>query len=271
MNRTLVILAATASLPFTMGATAPGCGGPLASMAPAPDVTGKWAVRYGDTMEVDVTLGGKAYHQSLGPDGGRFSITHEGQPFSFDIDCSRPEVVCPQEVWPAEVTIDQREAAYPHRMWVTIPTQSCSGALVAPARGTCGAGTANPDCKPVCSGTVTTRSADAFGLIADDGQSFGLLLGAGAASNGVNCAMLGVSGASATLVSTGSPATADWTARSMTGGKIATGYAGGCLWVSDPQSQRPARRARGGRHRRHHPHLQRRPRVVGVVGATGPW
>ncbi len=222
-----------AALPFAMGANGGGCGA-VSSMSPAPDVSGAWAVSYDGTMQIDVTIGSSIYHQSLPAQGGAFTLTHAGVPITFDIDCTRADVVCPSEVWPASVSIDQRQPEYPHRMWVTIPTQTCSGALVAPAAGTCGAGTNNPDCTPVCNRTVTTSSADAFGVIAEDGASFNLLLGGGVASNGINCVLLGASWAQANLTDSGSARTHDWRATAMQSGEIKTNYAGGCLWVADP-------------------------------------
>jgi hypothetical protein len=211
-----------------------GCGGAISSTDPAPDVAGQWNVAYASTMEVDVTIGGAVYHQSLSNQGGAFSVTHQGQPISFDIDCSRPDVICPSEVWPTSVAIDQRDPMYPHRMWVNIPTQSCSGQLVQPAASECGTGTLNPDCKPVCSGTVTTSSADAFGVIAEDGLSFNLLLGGGVATNGYNCALLGISWAQASLVNSGAASTSNWESTAMSDGQIKTAYAGGCIWAGDP-------------------------------------
>lgn len=223
-------------LPFLMGAdNGGGCGGTFGSTSPAPDVSGNWAITYGSTMEVDVKVGGSTYHQSLSPSGGTFSFMHQGAAFSFNIDCSRPEVVCPSEVWPTQVSIDQRDATYQHRMWVKIPTQSCSGQTVAPLPAECGAGTTNPDCKPVCTGTVTTSSADAFGLISEPGTDFNLLLGAGVATNGVNCVLLGISAATARLETTKLGSL--WTASGMTGGAVKTGYAGGCLWTGAVDAQ----------------------------------
>jgi hypothetical protein len=221
------------TLPFTMGARG-GCGGALDSMAPAPDVAGNWAVSYGSTMEVDVDIGGTLYHSSLPLGGGAFTVVHAGQPLQFSVDCSRPEVVCPSEVWPNAVSIDQRDPTFPHRMWVRIPTQTCSGSEVAPDPTKCGAGTNNPDCKPVCTGTVTTSASDAFGVIDDAGDAFDLLLGAGVATNGLNCALLGLSSAHASLVDTGAVDSVDWQAQQMTDGTVKTAYAGGCLWAGDP-------------------------------------
>ena len=218
-------------LPFLMGANGNGggCGGSFSSTTPAPNVSGSWAITYGTTMDVKVTIGTSVYVQSLPLGGGSFSVMHQGSPYAFNVDCSKPEVVCPSEVWPTTVAIDQRDQTYQHRMWVRIPTQTCSGATVAPKSTECGAGTTNPDCKPVCNGTVTTSSADAFGLIAEDGSKFSLLLGGGIATNGVNCVLLGVSAATATLET--SKFGSLWTASFMGNGTIKTGYAGGCLWA----------------------------------------
>jgi hypothetical protein len=233
MKRTMLRVGLISSLSVFLGAKGGGCGA-VSSMDPAPSVAGQWAISYGTMMNVDVTIGGAVYHQSLAASGGTFTVTHQGQPLAFSIDCSRPEVICPSEVWPSSVAIDQRDPTYPHRMWVAIPTQACSSPLVAPKSSECGAGTLNPDCKPVCTGQVTTTTADAFGVIADDGATFDLLLGGGLVTNGVNCALLGVSVAHAQLKSTGTPMTSDWAAQSMESGTVKTGYAGGCLWAGDP-------------------------------------
>jgi hypothetical protein len=220
-------------LPVTMGAKG-GCGGAISSTDPAPEVAGHWAVAYDDSMQIKVTIGGAIYSQSLPNSGGIFSITHQGQPISFNLDCSRPDVVCPSEVWPTMVSIDQHDPTYPHRMWVTIPTQSCSGQLVQPPASECGANTNNPDCKPVCNGNVTTASAEAFGVIAEDGSNFGLALGGSVVTNGYNCAMLGLSWAQADLVNQGASSTENWVSTSMSNGQIKTAYAGGCIWAGDP-------------------------------------
>lgn len=204
------------------------------STDPAPNVTGNWAVAYGNDLDVKVTIGGAVYHQTLSSQGGSFTINHQGTVLDFDLDCGRPDVICPSEVWPAQVAIDQRDPTYEHRMWVKIPTQTCSLPLSAPKASDCGAGTVNPECKPVCEGVLTTGSADAFGLIAESGASFDLFLGGTAASNGLNCALLGVSWAHADLRTTGTPNSAAWSATTMDNGEIKTAYAGGCIWAGDP-------------------------------------
>jgi hypothetical protein len=221
--------------PFVTAARGGGCGGGAAgSKTPAPDVAGDWDITYDDTLAVEVTIGGAVYTQELGAQGGSFTIDHEGQPFTFDLDCAKPEVVCPSEAWPATVSIEQRLARYPHQMFVTLPTQSCSGATRDPAPEECGAGTLNPECDPVCDGEVVTTSREVWGVIDEPGQSFDLLLGAGIATNGVNCVLLGVSVASADLVSEGASGTADWRSVQMQNGEVTTAYSGGCLWAGDP-------------------------------------
>ncbi|MBI2897860.1 MAG: hypothetical protein HYY06_30155 [Deltaproteobacteria bacterium] len=223
-------------VPVVGGAKGGGCGGAARSRSPAPDVTGAWAIEYDDTLGVEIRIGGAVYTDEIGAQGGSVTIDHEGQPLTFDLDCERPEVVCPSEAWPDEVTAEQRLAEYPHQMIVTLPTQTCSGQLVEPDPADCGEGTPNPDCDQVCDGEVATTSREVFGVIAEDGSSFDLLLGAGIASNGFNCVLLGISVAQADLVNTGSAEGGDWRSTRMDNGAVTTGYAGGCLWVGDPDA-----------------------------------
>lgn len=220
------------ALPLLGGARGDGCA--ANSKSPAPDVAGWWDVTYDDTLDVELRIGGAVYTSELGPQGGVIEITHAGRPLSFDLDCARPEILCPSEAWPREVFAEQRDAGLEHRMYVTLPTQRCTGALVAPARDACGAGTSNPECDDVCTGDVVTESRETFGVIGETGRSFRLYLGAGIATNGFNCALLGWSVADAALETTGAAGEADWTAVAMNAGVVTVGYAGGCLWAGDP-------------------------------------
>lgn len=209
------------------------CGGVFNSESPAPDLTGTWAVTYGDSLDVEITIGGAVYTSEIGLQGGVIEIEHDGQPLSFDLDCEAEDIVCPSEVWPAEVDLEQREAQYPHRVWMLVPQQECDGALVPADPETCGEHTNNPDCDDVCDGEIVTTDAEAFGLIDEAGSEMALLLGGGAASNGVNCVMLGVSIAQADIVADGSAETEDWVASDLSPGAVKVGYAGGCLWADD--------------------------------------
>jgi hypothetical protein len=220
------------SIPLLGGARGDGCA--ASSRSPAPDVSGWWDVTYDDVIDVEIRLGGAVYQRELGAQGGVVSITHGGRPFTFDLDCARPEVLCPSEAWPRAVLAEQRDVGFEHRMYVTLPVQRCTGALVRPAASTCGPGTNNPDCEDVCTGAVVSESQERFGVIGETGQSFRLYLGAGVASNGFDCALLGYSVADASLRTEGSAAGGDWEALAMDAGLVTVGYAGGCLWAGDP-------------------------------------
>lgn len=232
LKRFIPGLAFLTALPLLGGAQGDGCA--ANSRSPAPDVAGWWDIEYDDTIGIEVTIGGAVYTDELGAQGGTFTINHEGQPFTFALDCARPDVLCPSEAWPTEVLAEQRNTTFEHRMIVTLPTQSCDGNLVAPEPAECGAGTNNPDCEQVCDGPVTVRDEERFGVIGETGETFRLFLGAGVVTNGFNCALLGWSLADAELVSTGTADDGDWQAQEMTNGIVEVGYAGGCLWAGDP-------------------------------------
>ena len=157
-------------------------------------------------------------------------INHGGKPYTFSLDCSKPEIVCPSEAWPNQVLIEQRNIDSQHQMIVNLPQQKCEGALTQPAPGTCGAGTSNPNCDLICGGNVTVKTQEAFGVIGETGDSFRLYLGAGIVSNGLNCAMLGYSVADADLATTGAGGE-DWEATDMTAGLVTIGYSGACLFA----------------------------------------
>jgi hypothetical protein len=226
-----VTIMALALAPALMGAR--GCGGAYNSMTPAPKLTGTWNVAYDDMLGIEVTLGGATYTSELGANGGTFTIDHMGQPITFDLACDRPEIVCPSEAWPATVDISQEDMAYPHRAYVDIPKQYCMGTEVAPDPAECGEGTLNPDCERVCDGEVGVMSQRTYGVVNEAGTEFSVLLGAGVATNGVNCALLGISVAHADLVTMGSSETEDWEGTAMESGEIIVAYAGGCLWAGD--------------------------------------
>jgi hypothetical protein len=232
--RTTSILASLTMcvLPLLTGAQGDGCA--ASSRSPAPDVTGWWDVTYDDVLDVEITVGGAVYTAQTGPQGGSITITHEGRPLTFDLDCARPEILCPSEAWPSSVLAEQRDVGFEHRMYVTLPVQTCSGELVSPPAGSCGAGTNNPDCDQVCNGEISTRNEERFGVIGENGNTFRLYLGAGIATNGINCALVGWSVADADLENIGGASTGDWESIAMNAGIVTVGYSGGCLWAGDP-------------------------------------
>lgn len=228
MNLLHLAFAVVPSLPFLMGAQGDGCA--AGSRSPAPDVRGSWNIDYDDSIGVEVKIGGATYHSELGATGGTVTINHAGKPYSFNLDCARPDIVCPSEAWPTQVLIEQRDVMHQHQMVVNLPAAQCSKALTQPAPGTCGTGTNNPNCDLICGGDVTVRTAQAFGVIGESGETFRLFLGGGVVTNGINCAMLGYSVADADLETVGAGG-ADWEATEMKAGLVTIGYAGGCLFA----------------------------------------
>ena len=60
----------------------------------------RWGIQYDDTIGVEVKIGGAVYNAELGAAGGTSRSTTPGKPYTFDLDCARPDVVCPSEAWP---------------------------------------------------------------------------------------------------------------------------------------------------------------------------
>jgi hypothetical protein len=148
-------------------------------------MSGAWNIQYDDMLTVKVTIGAGAarreYTRTISATGGTFEVplTPDGNEMvTFNLDCSREDVVCPSEVWPQMPSIRQNHPEYTHRIFLQLPTQECSGNMVAPEMSECGAGTLNPDCDMVCDADVVTVTREAFGTITDDETSFNILLGA---------------------------------------------------------------------------------------------
>jgi hypothetical protein len=228
LNALSLALIVLPTLPFVMGAQGDGCA--AGSTSAAPDVRGTWGIEYDNTIGVEVKIGGAVYNAELGAAGGSFTINHAGKPYTFNLDCARADVVCPGEAWPNKVVVEQRDVQRQHQMVVDLPAAHCDQALTQPAPGTCGGGTSNPNCDLVCGGNVTIKTAQAFGVIGETGDSFRLYLGGGVVTNGINCAMLGYSVADADLV-TAAKGQETWDATAMHAGLVTIGYSGACLFV----------------------------------------
>jgi hypothetical protein len=207
-----------------------GCGS-LFSKSDAPDMAGTYRIDYDDELAVEIAIGGAVYTAEVGVQGGAIEIEHEGQPLTFDLDCAADEVVCPSEAFPTMVDAEHRNAKFPHQVHILLPAQECSVELREAAASECGEGTDNPDCDDVCDGDMTTVERPVLGSISEDGDAFDVLLGAGVATNGINCGLLGVSIAKADLLTEESRDA--WTVEGMENGEIITGYSGACLWADD--------------------------------------
>src|SRR5688500_14491327 len=74
-----------------------GCAS-LFSESEAPNMAGTYEVDYDDSLLVEIAIGGAVYTAEVGVEGGVVEIEHDGQPFAFDLDCSKEEVQCPSEI-----------------------------------------------------------------------------------------------------------------------------------------------------------------------------
>ncbi len=219
------------TLPLLFGFT--DCGGAYFSTDDAPSMDGDWAIVYDDVVAVQIEIGGAVYTADIGVEGGSVTVDVDGEPVTFALDCADEDITCPSEVWAPEVTLEHRDPDYPNRVWMPTEQQVCDGDEVEPAPEECGEGTDNPDCELVCDGDVVTEEVAAFGLISEAGDEFAMLLGGGVATNGVNCAMLGVSIAEGDVTSSGGgKSNQPWTAE-VVDGSVNVTYAGACLWADD--------------------------------------
>ncbi len=83
-----------------------GCGKTAASSL-GPDFAGEWDVTYDDSMSFELRLGGQVQRSELDEAGGLFALRDAGMGLELDVDCTRPELVCPSEVWPRELDLKQ--------------------------------------------------------------------------------------------------------------------------------------------------------------------
>lgn len=101
------------ALSLTMGANQGGCGQGLDNRPgdPGIDVGGaagaKWAVSYGTTMEVTVKGAAGVVNKYTLPMGAGGTFEVAGVKVDLKEMCARGEVACPQDVFPAEVTMTQ--------------------------------------------------------------------------------------------------------------------------------------------------------------------
>ena len=252
MTRRRRLAALVAFSPFLMAAKTQGCviaddGGGVGGHGVVtiegqgtPDVRGEWALTWQDDLEVVITIGGTSYTETLGPQGGVVTIDHGGKPFTFDLDCSREAVICPSEVWPDRVTFDQNLGFFPRNVFVTIPSHECEGELVDVDPAECGP---QAETCQLCDGEIDASETETVGRISFDNERLAVFLNGGLVTNGINCALLGLSVAKARLETT-DPESGDYRGVALTNGRVITGVAGGCLWVADPDADGETKRWR---------------------------
>jgi hypothetical protein len=72
----------------------------------APDFGGTWDITYDDSMRVELRIGERALRADVPLTGGPVTFADGGTDLAFEVDCTRPELVCPAEVWPRELALE---------------------------------------------------------------------------------------------------------------------------------------------------------------------
>jgi hypothetical protein len=81
-----------------------GCGKGIAGGL-TPDFAGVWDVTYDDSVQVEFALGEQRISARVDELGGQVSVRDAGLALDLELDCTRPELVCPSEVWPRELSL----------------------------------------------------------------------------------------------------------------------------------------------------------------------
>lgn len=239
------------TLPLIM---APGrCGTSAAgffSGDPAPDMGGDWQVTYDNVIGVEVDIGGSTYTGTVGVSGGSFQFVHDGQPVDLALDCSRKWVVCPSEVWAAEVAFNQpRFDERPHQVEMSVVELTCSSPrLPNEQAGECSSDPAeNMPCDvAICDdGNMTQTTKTAIASISNPvpadpepgskpAYTIGIALSGGIAVPTANCVLLASSYADADIVYDGSydPEEPTMLATDLADGLVTIDVTGACLWAT---------------------------------------
>lgn len=218
------------------------------STNPAPDVQGDWDVTYDDQIDVEIDIGGSIYSGSITGDSGSISFTHDGNPVDLPLDCSYAWVVCPSEIFPSTVTLEQRRFQdLPHQVHMTLNSTECAGTPRLPDETAeeCDSADENRPCDvEICDDVVTTTKTT-IGTISDPGDTLqrhpdfdlNLLLGGDFAMPTANCVLTSWSIAQADIVYTGDydvdATEPEMMGESLTNGEIITEYGGACFWFEE--------------------------------------
>lgn len=220
------------------------------STNPAPDVQGDWDVTYDDSISVEIDIGGTVHAGTIEGESGTVTFTHDGNDVTLDLDCSYAWIVCPSEVYPPTVTLEQREfQEHPHQVHMEVNTTECVGEPRLPdeSAGECDSTDENRPCDVYVCDEVVETTDTTVGSISDPGDTsqlhppfdISLFLGAGFAVPTPNCALASISWATADLEYTGiydidaTEPTMD--AHGMTSGEITTAYGGACFWFESTE------------------------------------
>lgn len=218
------------------------------STNPAPDMQGQWDVTYDDRISVEIDIGGSVYSGHVTGDSGSISFTHDGNDVNLPLNCSLAWVVCPSEIFPDTVELEQRQfQERPHQVHMTVNTTECAGSPRLPdeSAGECDSSDENRPCdQEICDDVIETSSTT-IGTISDPGETserhpdfdINLLLGGDFAMPTANCVLTSWSIAQADITYTGyydvdaTEPTMDGTG--LTNGEIITEYGGACFWFEE--------------------------------------
>ena len=176
---------------------------------------GTWELTFNNDLTVEVDIGGAVYNPTLAAGSSKVTVEHDGKPVDYTVDCSSQFIACPSELLPGNVQITQK-VNNPNSISLEITEQQCRGGDVVEGE---------------CTGALVTSSTIRNGTIANDGNSFSLVLGGGAVGRD-GCALLAISVAKGQLKTTGSAADGTLAAEEIVEGELVTAYGGGCLVVN---------------------------------------
>jgi hypothetical protein len=73
-----------------------------------PDVTGTWDLTYDDYLELEVHVGDDVHRQRVSSSGGTLRARLGGKEIYATVACALSEVLCPNELWPHQLTLNNR-------------------------------------------------------------------------------------------------------------------------------------------------------------------
>lgn len=215
LRRSKLAVAVVLLSPLLMAPTCGGGGGGGndGGSTDYPDVGGTWTLTFANDLTTEVNVGGTVYNPTLAGGSTSVTVTHDGKPISYTVDCSKQLVTCPSELLPATVAITQ-SVSNPRDISLQVTESECRNGTVTEGS---------------CSGTLVQTTTTRNGTLTADGTGFTLVLGGGAAA-GANCVLLTLSLAQGDFVTSG---TGDsLRADSIKNGKLTTAVGGGCLVVN---------------------------------------
>lgn len=212
---------------------------------PAPDVRGEWDVTYEDSIEVTIDIGGEIRTGSIFGTTNTIEFEYDGEDYVFELDCDEPAVVCPSEIFPESITLEQRNFEdQPHQVRMPVNETTCAGRSSTPdeSAGECGGETGISCEEEICDGMMIERESNHTGSISDPtadvgdtpefilGISLGGIVTGFSTGNGV-CVGLAASEADAIIDYDGTydPESNNMTATDLVDGEINLIFAGGCL------------------------------------------